>query len=111
MLISAAAIYMRTLFSLCLTVVSAEFYSSFTSSSFSSSYSNTNGEEHSQSSSMEKYAERDSSGLNRRGSGKIETRDGLQVFEKTDNCDGDRCTGKMDTGKRRLVGGHLRVEV
>jgi hypothetical protein len=83
---------------------SGEFYSSFSSSSFSSSYSNVDGEEHSETNSQEEYAERDSKGLDRRGSGTLVTQDENQVYEKTQNCDGDRCTSTMDTGKRKLKG-------
>jgi hypothetical protein len=89
-------------------LVQGEFFSSFSSSAFSSSYSNMNGEEHSESKSEEQYSERDSKGLNRRGSGQLITEDGNQVFEKTENCDGGRCTSTIDTGKRRLLGKQMR---
>ena len=96
-----------------ISIVSGEFYSSFSSSSFSSSYSNVNGEEHSESAAEEHYSEQDSNGLNRRGSGQLLARDGNQVYEKTENCDGDKCDSRVDKGKRRLVPlrRNLRVDI
>ena len=79
----------------------AASFSSF-SSSFSSSYTNINGKEHTESVSQEKYSERDTNGLNRRGSGKLVTENGNQVFEASENCDNERCISAVDKGKRRL---------
>ena len=82
--------------------VSCEYYTSFSSSTFSSSYTNENGEAHSSSSAEESYAERNSRGLNRHGSGKLLTQDGIQVFEETKNCDGGKCRSTTDTDKQHI---------
>lgn len=81
--------------------IAGDYYESF-SSSFSSSYSNIDGTEHSSSSASEAYEEKDSKGLNRRGSGKLLTEDGEQVYEETTNCDGGKCLSSTDTGKQRI---------
>lgn len=78
-------------------------YSSFSSSTFSSSYTNENGVEHSSSAAEESYSEKDSNGMNRHGSGKLRTENGVQVYEETKNCDGGKCVSSTDTGKRRIV--------
>ena len=92
-------------------LVKGEFYSSFSSSSYSSSYSNINGEEHSESSAEEQYAERDSKGLNRRGAGRIRTENGNQVYEKTEVCDGDTCESRSDSRRKRLPVRSLRLDI
>jgi hypothetical protein len=95
---------MRFVIALCLFIVTSrcEYFSSMTSSSFSSSYSNINGEEHSSSTARENYYEKDSTGVDRSGGGELRSQDGIQIFEKTQSCDGGKCVSNSDSRKRRF---------
>lgn len=70
-------------------------YSSFSSSSFSS-YSNLDGKEQTETRAEERFSEKDSSGTDRSGEGKLVTRNGKQVLESLENCDGGRCVASVD---------------
>lgn len=56
--------------------------------------------DHSESSA--EYQESDSLGLNVRGNGKLRATDGAQVFERIENCNGDKCISSIDKGAHHL---------
>ena len=95
--------YTALIFVALATIGEARYYSySSSSSSSSTMVTNEDGKEHSESTSEESYAENDSTGLDRKGEGKIVEKDGSQVFEKTENCQNGKCISSLDTRLRRI---------
>ena len=82
---------------------------SYSSKSFSSSsyYSNVNGKEDSGSSNSESYTESDSKNpAVRHGEGRIEERNGKQVYESVNNCIDGHCESETDNRLRRIIQHH-----
>jgi hypothetical protein len=82
---------------------------SFSSKSFSSSsyYTNINGKEDSGSTNSESYTESDSKDpVVRHGEGRIEERNGKQVYESVKNCIDGHCESETEYRLRRIIPHH-----